>query len=94
MFARSRDWTALLPLRGTLSALYFQPCQLLKPYDLHCLEIELADKNLIKELGVFGDGKVQGYSFCPPKITNPQNNRLVHKKLARNCVEQWKFGLQ
>ena len=31
------------------------------------LDIELADKNVIKELGVFIDGKFQGYSFCPPK---------------------------
>ena len=32
---------------------------------------ELADKNVIKELGVFIDGKVQGYSFCPPKKYKP-----------------------
>ena len=31
------------------------------------LDIELADKNVTKELGVFIDGKVQGYSFRPPK---------------------------
>ena len=30
------------------------------------LDIELADKNLYKDLGVFIDGKVQGYSFRPP----------------------------
>ena len=29
------------------------------------LDFEPADKNIIKELGVFIDGKVQGYSFRP-----------------------------
>ena len=35
------------------------------------LDIELADKNVNKELGVFIDGKVQGYSFRPPKKYKP-----------------------
>ena len=35
------------------------------------LDIELADKNVIKELGVFFDGSLQGFSFCPPKSFKP-----------------------
>ena len=31
------------------------------------LDIELTEKNVIKELGLFIDGSVQGFSFCPPK---------------------------
>ena len=31
------------------------------------LDIELTDKNVIRELGVFIDGSVQRVSFCPPK---------------------------
>ena len=31
------------------------------------LDIEVADKNVIKELRVFVDGKIQGYPFRPPK---------------------------
>ena len=31
------------------------------------LDIELTEKNIIKELGLFIDGSVQGFSFCPPK---------------------------
>ena len=31
------------------------------------LDIELTEKNVIKELGLFMDGSVQGFSFCPPK---------------------------
>ena len=36
MFAWSRDWTTLLPLRKNLSTLHFQLCRLLKQYVLHC----------------------------------------------------------
>ena len=35
------------------------------------IDIELTDKNVIKELGVFFDGSVQGFSFCPPKTFKP-----------------------
>ena len=35
------------------------------------LDIDLADKNIIKELGVFIDGSVQGFSFCPLKTFKP-----------------------
>ena len=32
------------------------------------LEIELTEKNIFKELGLYIDGSLQGFSFCPPKI--------------------------
>ena len=35
------------------------------------LDIELTDKNVIKELGLFFDGSVQGFSFCPPNTFKP-----------------------
>ena len=35
------------------------------------LDIGLEDRNIIKELGVFADGKVQGYSFRHPKKYKP-----------------------
>ena len=35
------------------------------------LDIELTVKNIIKELGLFIDGSVQGFSFCPPKTFKP-----------------------
>ena len=35
------------------------------------LDIELTDKNIIKELGLYIDGSVQGFSFCPPKTFKP-----------------------
>ena len=41
-------------------------------------DIELLDKNGIKELRVFFDGSVQGFSFCPPKTFKP------YKQTTRN----------
>ena len=35
------------------------------------LEIELTEKDIIKELGLYIDGSLQRFSFCPPKIFKP-----------------------
>ena len=35
------------------------------------LDIELTETNIIKELGLYFDGSVQGFSFCPPKSFKP-----------------------
>ena len=35
------------------------------------LAIELTEKNLMKELGLFIHGSLQGFSFCPPKTFKP-----------------------
>ena len=54
------------------------------------LAIELADKNVIRKSCVFIDGKVQGYSFCPPKKYRPTKqafwctknlHRILYKKV-------------
>ena len=47
------------------------------------LDIELTEKNIIKELGLFIDGYVQGFSFFPPKTFKPNkqttwNTRHLH----------------
>ena len=47
------------------------------------LDIELTDENVIKELGLFIDGSVQGFSICPPKAFKPNkqtiwNTRHLH----------------
>ena len=47
------------------------------------LDIELTEKNIIKELELFNDGSVQGFSFCPPKTFKPNkqtawNTRHLH----------------
>ena len=35
------------------------------------LEFELTEKNIIKEVELYLDGSVQGFSFCPPKSFTP-----------------------
>ena len=35
------------------------------------LDIELTEKNIIKELGLYIDGSVQGFSFCLPMSFKP-----------------------
>ena len=35
------------------------------------LDIELTQKEVIKELGRCIDGSLQGFSFCPPKTCKP-----------------------
>ena len=35
------------------------------------LDIELTDKNKFKELGLYINGSLQGFSFCPPKTFKP-----------------------
>ena len=45
---------------------------------LFVLDIELTEKNIIKELGLFIDGSLQGFSFCPPKTFKP------NKQTTRN----------
>ena len=47
------------------------------------LEIELTEKNIIKELGLFIDCFLQGFSLCPPNTFNPNkqstwNTRHLH----------------
>ena len=47
------------------------------------LDFELTEKNIIKELGLFIDGSLQGFSFCPRKTfkTNKQtswNTKHLH----------------
>ena len=44
------------------------------------LDIELTEKNIIKELGLFIDGSLQGFSFCPPKIFKSNKRTSWNKK--------------
>ena len=38
---------------------------------LIALDVELSEKNIVKELGFFIDGFLQGFSFSPPKTFKP-----------------------
>ena len=35
------------------------------------LDVELTEKNIVKELGLFVDGFLQGFPFCPPTTFKP-----------------------
>ena len=52
--------------------------------------IEWADKNVIKDLGVFTDGKVQGYSFRPPKKYKPRKQTFWCARSLHGIV--WSSG--
>ena len=54
------------------------------------LDIELADRNVNKELGVIIDGKVQGYSFCPPKKNKPTKQAFRCTRSLHGVV--WNSG--
>ena len=71
LLAWSCDWTIILPLRKNLSTLHFNSVNFWNSMSCLVLAIELTDKNIIKELGLFIDGSVQGFSFCPPKAFKP-----------------------
>ena len=59
---------------------------------LFVLDIELSEKDIIKELGLYTDGFLQGFSFCPPKISNVINRRhgtqVTYMELL-GIVESW-----
>ena len=44
------------------------------------LDIELTEKNIVKELGLFIDGSVHGFSFCPPKTFKPNKQTSWNTK--------------
>ena len=54
------------------------------------LDIELTDKNVIKELGLFIDGSVQGFSFCPPKTFKPNKQTTWNTKHLHGIA--WSSG--
>ena len=50
------------------------------------LDIELADINVFKELVVFIDGNVQGYSFGPPRKYKPTKQAVWCTKSLHGIV--------
>ena len=54
------------------------------------LDIELTDKNVVKGLGVFIDGSLQGFSFCPPESFKP--NKQTTWNTSRLHGVAWSSG--
>ena len=44
------------------------------------LDIEVTEKNIIKELGLIMDGSLQRFSFCPPKTFKPNKQTSWNTK--------------
>ena len=54
------------------------------------LFIELTEKNIIEELGLFIDGSLQGFSFCPPKTFKPNKQMTWNTKHQHRIA--WSSG--
>ena len=54
------------------------------------LDIELTEKNIIKELGLFIVGSLQGFSFCPPKTFEPNKQTPWNTKHLHGIA--WSSG--
>ena len=54
------------------------------------LGIELIEKNVIKELGLYIDGSVQGFSFCPSKTF--KHNRQTTLNTSHQHGNAWSSG--
>ena len=90
MFAWSHKWTTLLPLRKNLSISIFKSVNFLNSMSLIVLERELTEKNIIKELGLYIDGFLQRFSFCPPKTFKP--NKQTTWKTSHLHGIAWSSG--
>ena len=93
MFARWRDWITLLPLRKNLLPSIFNSVDFWNSMSLIVLDVELTDKNVIKEMGLYIEGLLQEVSFCPPKtfinLINRQHGTQVVYMELRGVVESW-----
>ena len=54
------------------------------------LDVELTEKNINKELGIFVDGFLQGFSFCPPKTFKPKKQSTWNSKHLHGIA--WSSG--
>ena len=54
------------------------------------LDIELTEKNIIKELGLHIDGSLQGFSFCLPKTFKPNKQTTWNTKHLHGIA--WSSG--
>ena len=54
------------------------------------LDIELTEKNVIKKLGLFIDGSVQGFSFSPSKTFKPNKQTTRNTKHLHGIA--WSSG--
>ena len=88
MIGRGPNSCLLGHVTGLLFCLYgklflpslFNSVKFLSSMPCIVLDKELADKNVIKELGFFIDGSVQGFSFCPTITFKPNKQTSWNTK--------------
>ena len=54
------------------------------------LDIEQTEKNITKELGLYNDGSLHGFSFCPPKTFKPNEQTTWNTSHLHGIV--WSSG--
>ena len=91
MIGRGQTFCLLCHVTGLLFCLYvklfltsiFKSVDFWSSMFLMVVDTELTEKNINKELGLFVDGSLKGFSFCPPKTFKPNkqttwNTRHLH----------------
>ena len=100
MIGRGPNSSLLGHVTGLLFCLYiknflpsiFNSVNLRSSMSLIVLDIELTEKNILKQLGIFIDGSLQVFSFCPPNFSNLLNRRHGTQTIymdLRGVVERW-----
>ena len=56
------------------------------------LDLELTEKNVTKELGLFVVSFVQGFSFCPPKPFKPNKQTTWNTNHLHEFAWRWSSG--
>ena len=92
-----QDWTRTEPMFALPGEYFFiwslrkLPLtfhSLLSVFEVLCVDIVLTNRHLIKWLGVFVDENVQGYSFCPPKIS--KSTKQIYGVPRKRQRKVWK----
>ena len=68
----------------------FKPVNFWSSISLIVLGIELNEKNRKKKLGLFFDGSLKGFSFCPPKTFKPNKQTPLSTKHLHGIA--WSSG--
>ena len=98
MIGRGPNFCLLGHVTGLLFCLYvklflpsiFNSVDFWSSMSLIVLDIELTEKNIVKELGLFIDGSLQGFSFCPLKTFKPNKQTSWNTKHLHGIA--WSSG--
>ena len=90
MFAGSHDWTTFCLYIKIFLPSIFNSVDFRSSMSCIVLDFELPEKNIIQEVGVFINGKVQGYSFRPPKMYKPTREAFWSTRNLQELV--WNSG--